>query len=183
VNNLSYNSTQRFFHWLTFLLVGFQFAVAWTMSEPPKGQPPVGLMNLHLSVGLTVLILMSMRLAWRATHAVPPPAIGTPKWQVIASRAVHSGFYLVLIVLPFAGWTWSSAKGWPVTFFGIVALPPLVATGSANGRLAADIHETLSIVLLVLGAIHVLAALHHHYVLKDGTLRRMLPAAAKGRSL
>lgn len=171
-----YSGIQRLFHWLTLVLVASQFAIAWTMSDPPKGQPPVGLMSLHLSFGLTILVVTLLRLIWRVSHSVPVAPRDIPKWQQTASRATHLALYAILIGLPLAGWVWASAKGWPVKIFGLVELPTLVAARSASGSIAATVHEALGIALLGLVAIHSAAALRHHFLLKDGVLRRMLPA-------
>lgn len=156
----AYDGVQKTLHWLTAILVAAQFVVAWTMSEPPKGQPPVGLMNLHLSIGATILVVTVLRLLWRATHL---------------------GFYAILIVMPLAGWAWASAKAWPVTLFGAVALSPLALGRTMSGDVAASVHEALGTVLLILIAVHVAAALRHRFVLKDDTLARMLPGSTRDR--
>lgn len=173
----SYDVPQKAFHWLTAALTAAQFVIAWTMTDPPEGSPPIGLMNLHLSVGSTILMLTIMRLLWRLTHAVPAPPRDIPRWQQAASRATHLSFYVILIAMPIAGWTWASAKGWPVTLFGIVRLPALTTPGNGLGEIAGEIHELLGIALLALLALHVAAALRHHF-LKDGILARMLPGSS-----
>ena len=177
----AYDGVQKTLHWLTAILVAAQFVVAWTMSEPPKGQPPVGLMNLHLSIGATILVVTVLRLLWRATHPVSAQPRDIPAWQQIAARATHLGFYAILIVMPLAGWAWASAKAWLVTLFGAVALSPLALGRTMSGDVAASVHEALGTVLLILIAVHVAAALRHRFVLKDDTLARMLPGSTRDR--
>ena len=176
---LSYDSLQKAFHWSTAALLAAQFIIALTMTDTPKVTPPVGLMNLHLSVGSTILLLTIMRLLWRNTHTVPAPPRDIPRWQQVASRATHLSFYVILIAMPIAGWTWASAKGWPVSLFGIVRLPPLTTPDSGYGEIAGEVHELLAIALVALLTLHIAAALRHNFVLKDGVLARMLPGSAK----
>lgn len=107
---LAYDSVQKTLHWLVTALVVLQFVLAWTMPEIKRGQPATGLVDLHLSVGATILVLLLLRLAWRVTHPVPPVPDDLPVWQQWASRMTHYAFYVLLVVMPLAGWAWASGR-------------------------------------------------------------------------
>ncbi len=162
-------------HWAMVLLLAGQYAIGWTMPEIRRGTPPETLVNLHLSVGALILVLLAVRAAWRLTHSAPPAPAGLPDWQARASSLVHGLLYLLLAAVPVLGWMNASARGWTVTLFSLIPLPALVAQGARLGRSAGDLHVLLSYVLLGAVGVHVLAALYHRFVLRDEVLRRMLP--------
>jgi cytochrome b561 len=170
----AYGRVAKTLHWLIVVLVVAQFGLAWTMPDLPRGRPAEGLVSLHLSVGVTILIVMLARLAWRLGHGAPP-SIVTSVWQRQLAAAVHGLLYLLLIVMPLAGWAWASAKGWTVGLFGTVDLPALVPADWPYRQLAATVHQYGAWAILGLVGLHALAALHHHVILRDGVLRRMLP--------
>ncbi len=136
-----------------------------------------GSMGLHKSIGLTVLVLTIGRIGWRIAN--PPPALpaSTPAWERAVARWTHRIFYLFLIVLPMSGWAMASgATRRPLEWFGLFGVPylpiPPVAAGAGH-----EVHEIVGITMAVLVALHVAAALRHHFLLRDGVLGRMLPGA------
>ena len=170
-----YSGVAKSLHWLILALLIVQFAIAWTMPQIGRGSVPTGLIGWHLSVGVAILAVMIVRLAWRITHPAPPAPTDLSPALAILSRATHYLLYAVLIVLPLLGWANASSRGWAVKLFGIVPLPPLMAKGSPLGHSLGDIHGTLALVLLAIIAVHVSGALYHALYLKDRTLQRMLP--------
>lgn len=170
----SYDAVTRFFHWTVLVVLLIEFPIAWAMPDIHKDTRPDGLIAWHLFFGALLLLLIALRLLWRLTHAAPPPE-PMPRWQELAAKAAHGGLYLGLIAMPLLGWANASSRGWDVKMLGIVPLPALAPTGSSWGHEAGDIHQTVAIALLVLIGLHVLAALYHHWIQHDGTLRRMLP--------
>ncbi len=175
VSKTAYSSVAKSLHWLILALLVVQFAIAWTMPEIGRGSVPTGLIDWHLSVGLAILAVMIVRLAWRLTHPAPPAPADLPRALATLSRMTHYLLYAVLMVLPLLGWANASSRGWAVKLFGAVPLPPLVAKGSSIGHSLGDVHGTLAIALLVIVALHVSGALYHALVLNDRTLQRMLP--------
>ena len=155
-------------------LVVAQFAVAWTMPEVERGTPPVGLIAWHLSIGTAILAVMLVRLVWRKTHPAPPAPSDLPRSLQLVSRITHYALYGVLIALPFGGWANASARGWPVTLFGAIPLPPLSPKGTEWGLAAGDIHMAAATVLLVVIGLHLAGSAYHLFVLKDQTVRRMI---------
>ena len=163
-------------HWAMFALIAAQFVVAWTMPPIEWGTEPEVLINLHLSLGVLLMLLVIVRLVWRFRHPVPPPIPGTPAWQRSAASLTHFGLYALLLILPLTGWAAASARGWPVTLFGLFRLPALVPEDTQWGFKAGDLHaDRLSWALLALIGLHILAGLYHHFLRRDDVLRRMLP--------
>jgi cytochrome b561 len=171
-----YGAVAKTTHWLMFVLVAAQFVVAWLMPEIEWDTEREFWINLHLSLGVLLMLLIVFRVIWRLTHAAPPPAAGTPAWQRMSAGLAHLVLYGLLIVLPISGWAASSVRGWPVTLFGLFELPALLPKGTSFGFKLGDLHaDRLSWALLGLIGLHVLAALYHRFVKRDDVLQRMLP--------
>lgn len=148
--------------------------MGWTMTEMAVSPLRLKVFNWHKWVGVTVLLLAVLRLTWRLTHRAPPLEAQMPAWQRAVAHLTHSLLYVLLLVMPVTGWIYSNYSGYPVVYLGKVPLPNLV---ERNRELAAgwlDVHVTLSIILAVLVGLHVVAALYHQFIVRDGTLRRML---------
>jgi cytochrome b561 len=174
-NATGYTGTAKALHWTILVLLIVQFIVAWTMPEVKRDTKPETLINLHLSVGVLILVVAVIRLAWRATHAEPPLHDGLPPWQVQSARVMHWLLYGLLVVLPILGWINASWRGFPVIMFGL-ELPKLVATRAPGFRWTGDVHGLLATyLLLTLVGLHVAAALYHYFIRRDGVLQRMLP--------
>jgi cytochrome b561 len=175
-----YSAVARLLHWLVLALLIVQFTLAWTMPGIHRGTTPETLINLHLSFGLLILLVIVLRVLWRAVRRPPPPPATLPAWQHALSRFVHWALYLLLIVIPMLGWINASWRGWNITFFWLFDLPHLVAPHSMQGPLAGprtgDVHRFLAtwVFLPILG-LHVAAALYHALIRRDGVMTRMLP--------
>ena len=180
---LAYGNFAKLLHWMIAAILVVQFALGWLMPNIRRGMEPGVAMRTHISIGMVVLALIVVRLLWRFTHPVAP-ATELPRWQRVASEAVHWVLYLLVFVTTLSGWFYASARGWSLTFFGLFPLPALVAQGSAMGRAIGGIHESVVWMLLAVVAIHVAAALLHAFVYRDQVMQRMLfPAFASRRNL
>jgi cytochrome b561 len=174
-----YNGIAQMLHWLIVALLVVQFAIGWTMPDVTRDTKPVDLIAWHLSVGTFILLVMLIRLVWRAMSVVPPaPADLSPPLRLL-SRVTHFLLYAILIVLPVLGWINASSRGWTVRLFGVLPLPPLAPSGSGWGHAMGDVHMNLAWVLLAVAGLHVLGAAYHQFVLRDGLLGRMLPGAGR----
>ena len=171
-----YARTAIFLHWLILALLIAQYIVAWTMPHIGRNTPVTTLIGLHFSIGVLILGVIIVRLIWRITHGEPTPVAGVPPWQVRSARIIHSLLYLLLVIVPMLGWTNASYRGMPITFFGLVHVPQLVATHDATWRWTGDIHTLVAeYAILPLVGLHVLAALYHYFIRRDRVLQRMLP--------
>ncbi len=170
-----YNAFARLLHWLIAGLIVLQYALArmaeGAEEDGSKFRELVLLAN-HKSVGLSILALVVVRLAWRLFQA-PPAPVPMPDWQRRASLISHWSFYALLLVLPVSGWLMSSASNISVSWFNLFQLPDFVAPDERLEELFEGIHETLTKVLLLLALIHVGAALKHTFIDRDGILRRI----------
>jgi cytochrome b561 len=164
----------RAIHWGAALLVLSAWVVGSTMEEFPRGGSRDLAMQVHYSLGVLVLGFAALRVAWRAV--APPPRAEGAAWQRIAATSMHLALLGLTVALPLSGLFDRWARGRAVTVFGGVPLSaPMEIPG---GRLWGEAHEVLANLLLAAVALHVAAALWHHFVLRDGVLRRMLPWAA-----
>jgi cytochrome b561 len=171
-----YTRTAILLHWLTALLIVAAFTLGLVMTDIP-GLTPTKLKyySWHKWLGVTVFALACARLLWRAAHTPPPAPPGMPAWQIKAADAVHILLYILLFALPVSGYLYSLAAGVPVVYLGLIPLPVLMAPNPALKPLLKELHFVLSMLLAGAVALHALAALKHHFIDRDGVLKRMLP--------
>ena len=162
-------------HWLTLAMVIAQFATAWLHGQASGGGQAAQVLLIHRSDGVLLWVLTLARLAWRATHGrkVPLPR-ATPRIQRLMARANEYALYGLLVVQPLTGLAQSVLRGkaFPLLFGDV---PALTARHRELVRLVEAIHEKGAVLLLALIALHAGAALIHHFILRDGVLRAMLP--------
>jgi cytochrome b561 len=170
-----YGGVAKFLHWLIVALLIVQFAVAWTMPDINPRTPPDALVDLHFSLGVTILLIAVLRLWWRWRYPVPLLRDNVPVWQDWTARATHALLYLLLFLLPILGWIDAGFRALPIHFYEIVTIPPVVPAVRSLAGTTGDIHTFVSYVLLGIVGLHVLAALYHHLWLRDRVLLRMLP--------
>lgn len=173
MNAARYTRTAVVLHWSIALLIFAAFPLGLYMVELPLSPDKLRLYSYHKWIGVTVLVLVALRLAWRATHVPPLLPIDLPRWQRGASAVVHGLLYVLMLAVPLSGWLMSSAKGFPTVWFGVLPLPDLVAKNRELGELLAGVHKTLNFSLLALVVVHIGAALKHHYLERSPFLQRM----------
>lgn len=171
-----YTNTAILLHWLMALLIVAAFALGLTMVDIP-GLTPTKLkyFSWHKWLGITVLGLACLRLLWRLTHPAPAYPAGMPAWQHQAAAALHGVLYLSLFAIPLSGYLYSLAAGVPVVYLGLVPLPVLIAPDPQLKPLLKSVHYALNMLLLGGVGLHVLAALKHHFIDRDGVFKRILP--------
>jgi len=170
---MRYSTPAVVLHWLMALLILAAFPLGVYMHELPLSPYKLKLYSYHKWIGITVLLLLAIRLSWRLTHTPPPLPDSVAAWQRRASAIVHGLLYLLMITIPLSGWLMSSAKGFPVVWFGVLPLPDLVGKDKALGDLLTGVHQALNFTLLVLVILHVAAALQHHFIERQPFLQRM----------
>ncbi|MGM0593433.1 MAG: cytochrome b [Pseudomonadota bacterium] len=161
-------------HWLTALTVLGMFALGlWMTSlgyyDPWYRKGP----DLHRSIGVLLFILTLARLIWRQLSPPPPPLPNHKPYERLAARAVHILLYLLLFAIMASGYLISTADGRGVEVFGWFTIPATI-TGENQEDLAGGLHWLLAWTLIVVVALHAGAALKHHFIDRDRTLRRML---------
>ena len=173
MNTLRYNPVSIALHWVMAALIVTTWSIAIAISDMPLSPTRITGYSWHKWLGMTVLLLVLVRLVWRATHPAPKLELVMPLWQERAMQLTHFGLYLLMIAIPLVGWVMSSAKGYTVNYFGLFDLPNLVEKDKAFGHFLKEVHEYLADVLVALVSLHVLAALKHQFIDKDGLLSRM----------
>ena len=164
-------------HWLMLLLLICVYVAINLHDLAAKGSAlRADLKTWHFIFGLSVLALVVMRLAARLS-AGPAPGIAPalPVWQQRLAALMHVALYVFMIVMPVLGWLTLSSKGDPIMLFGL-HLPSLIGPDKALSKSIQEIHETIGTIGYYLIGLHAAAALFHHYLMRDNTLRRMLPA-------
>jgi cytochrome b561 len=163
-------------HWLLAALVLGQIAFGWYLQEIPRSTPARTVyVNLHKSTGLTIGLLILLRLCWRLAHKAPPLPVSMPAWERVAARTSHIALYACMLIMPVAGYLASNFSKFGVNYFNVILLPPW---GIDDKRLYAvfnTTHVVTSYVFATLIVVHILAALRH-LSLRDGVFRRMWPA-------
>jgi cytochrome b561 len=172
-------------HWLIAILALGQVAGGLYMHNLPDGAAEkVALYQLHKSFGVTVLVLTLFRLFWRFTHPAPVLPAAMSGLEKAIARSVHVLFYAVLIGIPLIGWALVSASPYAETvqtyLFGVIHMPHLpffdeVENRKEVARSIAEVHEYLAFAMVGLVGLHVVAALKHQFINRDGVLGRMLP--------
>lgn len=168
-----YGALAQALHWVIALGFVAQFAIAWYAESVQAMQLQFTLYNLHKSIGVTILALAVVRIAWRLINPVPPMPSGSQRWEELASRASHVLLYALLFAQPVAGLAFSMASSFPTVIWGVTV--PDVGNSKAVEDIFKAVHYYLSWAILGLVGVHVAAALRHHFLLKDNVLRRMLP--------
>ncbi len=171
---LQYGTTAKVFHWFIVALLAVQYPIGWLMPDVHRGMKPGAAMSFHVSVGITILILTTLRFVWRLTHPVSPER-SLPPWQRQSATAVHWLLYALVLATTLSGWLFASFRGWTISFFYLARLPMLAADNAAAGRAIDGLHQVMEWTLLVVIGIHVAAALAHIFVYRDRVMERMLP--------
>lgn len=169
-----YNPGAIALHWITAVLIVVNLVLGVSMVGLPISPRKLNWYLWHKSIGLTVFLLTSLRIAWRLVRPHPAP-VPMPAWQTRAARVSHAALYVLLFVIPVSGWIYSSATGVQVVYLGLVPLPNLVPKDRALGEVLRLVHITLNSLLVAVATVHAGAALRHHIVDRDSVLARMLP--------
>lgn len=170
-----WGAVHQAFHWTIGILVITQIIVGlWFAGIDPKDPTRGEAFALHASLGLTLLLLMLVRLFWRLRNPVPALPDSLSPWQKRLAHATHWLFYVLVIGLPLGAYVAVSARGRPVPFWGL-ELPGIVGKNETLADVVIELHEMGAFVLMALIVLHVAAALRHEFILKDNTLRRMTP--------
>ena len=171
----SYGAIAKFLHWSIVILIISQYVIIEAAEEMADGPGQLETVALHKSLGMLVFGLALVRVAWRFLNGRNPPPVPLPRAQRMAAAAGHGLLYVLILAQPLTGWLMSSAAGYPTSFFGLFDFPVIGAENHGAHEFYEEVHEALFGAIVVVAVLHALAALYHHLLLKDDTLRRMLP--------
>ena len=171
----SYGAVAKLLHWGILALIIAQYVLAEAAEELEDGPDKLATIANHKSIGMLILLLMLARIGWKLANRGLPQSVPMARPQQIAAAAGHGILYLLLLILPLSGWLMSSAAGYPTAFFGLFEFPMLVGENHDLHEALEEVHETLFNAVVIVAVLHALAAMFHHFWMKDETLRRMLP--------
>lgn len=171
----SWGAVAKSFHWVLALLILCQLVLGKVAEEAPLSPLKLDLFVWHKSIGVTILLLVILRLAWRLNNPSPSMPAGTPAWETKLARIGHGLLYLLMFAVPITGWWVSDTSRIPFKAFWLVPVPDLIPADRAMSDLASDVHGALTNLLLLVVLIHIAAALRHHFFLHNQVLNRMLP--------
>jgi cytochrome b561 len=162
-------------HWTIALVVTGMFALGlWMVDldyyDPWYRRAP----DIHKGIGILLFAAMLLRLAWRLSNPSPGPALGVPRREHRAARLAHGLMYVLVFAIMLSGYLISTADGRAIEVFGWFAVPATLQDIDGQEDVAGDVHFYLAVTLMVIVGVHALAALKHHFIDRDPTLRRML---------
>jgi cytochrome b561 len=170
----AYTVTARTLHWITAVLVLGMVPVGIVIANEWGGPAQDALYSLHKSVGLLLIPIVIVRLIYRLTHPPTPLPDDIPAIQRFAAEATHWALYILILVQPFIGWIATSAYRAPLPFFGLFEFPPIWPEDRAFSDGLFVVHRIVGVVIGVIAAMHIGAALFHHFVRRDQVLMRMV---------
>lgn len=178
----AYGSLSKFLHWMTALLVLFMLTGGYFIDDLPWPTVIHFLFNLHKLTGIFILILIVFRMVWHCTNPRPRLPSSVKKWEGILAHMVQGLLYICLLLMPLSGWAMVTAYN-RFPSIGSLMLPmPGIPLNAVWGHFFAEVHSVLAISLLVLLSLHILGALKHYFIDRDGILQRMLPRCCHGRA-
>jgi cytochrome b561 len=171
-----YDAVAISLHWAVAAAVICAFPLGVYVADLPHSPLRLELVAYHRWLGVTILGLACVRLAWRLARRPPALPASVPNWQRRAAAIAHGALYALVLAVPLSGWASSSASGEPVVYLGLWPLPDLVPRDETAASALKVVHRGLNFALLGVVIVHVAAAVKHQFVDRDGLLGRMLPA-------
>jgi cytochrome b561 len=171
----AYGLISKSLHWLIAALILFLIGLGWFMVDlgyyDPRSQSSL---HWHRSLGLLALLLALVALAWRSVSRPPPYEQNLPRWQRVAASSAHGLLFLLMLLLPLSGYLISTSAGEAIPLFSGIALPAFFNISQTLRDWAIDSHYYLAYGGLGLIVLHAAAALKHHFIDRDNTLKKML---------
>ncbi len=166
-------------HWLMALGILAAMALGWVMVSLPMGALKFQLYSVHKSLGMTLLALFLLRLVWRWVNVAPPMPASIARHERFLAKSTHRLLYALMLLMPLSGYVINSAANFPLNVFGLIQVPNLTPQSEALEALASNLHLGFFWGFAGLLVLHIAGALRHHFVLRDNTLRRMLPGGQR----
>ena len=177
---VAWGALSKSLHWLVVFLIIAQWIIArYAAAQTFAGK--VAPLSLHKSIGMSILAVTVFRLIWRLINPGPSSFDELRSWERGLARISHILLYAFVIALPITGWLMSSARNFPVSWFGMFQFPDLVSPDRVLFQRMEDFHDALFVALVAVALLHISGALKHHFVDRNNILLRMLPARTEGR--
>jgi cytochrome b561 len=170
-----YTRTAIALHWVVAFLIIGNLAFGLYVAGLPISPAKLRTVSWHKWVGVTILLVVALRLAWRLWHPAPPLPATMPAWERRVAHGTHALLYVLFFAAPLTGWLFSSAAGFPVVYLGVVQLPDLVSKNRELADVLRAAHKWINYTMAALIVLHIAAAWKHHLVDRDDVLARMLP--------
>jgi len=172
----AYDPTTRFLHWLNAILATIAIALAYGISGAPRHSAArEWLLTLHGSVGIAILAAVLFWAGWRLRHRAPPLRLLLTRFEIVLAHATQAALFLLFVAMPISGYLILAAAGRPVSFFGLVGIPPLVPESGRLAQAALVLHLSGQFLIYGFVGLHIAAALVHGLIRRDGVFERMLP--------
>jgi cytochrome b561 len=170
-----YGAVAQAFHWLTAILVVAAYFMGPGGSEQRVYSAAADFTRqTHETLGVTVFALVLVRLLWRLADTAPEDPPMNP-WMRYSAKLVHVVFYILLIAAPVSAILGAWLEGHPLTLWGFGNIDPMLSRVHDVGLSLAALHPILGDVILWVAGLHAVAALFHHFFLRDSVLLSMLP--------
>lgn len=168
----SYDGRTILLHWITAVLVALLWGIAQIIDLFPKGAPRIAVRSVHIVLGVALGVILLMRIVWRTRSGQKlPPA--NPGAMGYLAKTVHIGLYVGVVSVVLLGISNAWARG--DSLFSLWKIPKLYPDIPQLKPTLENLHETFANALLILAGAHAVVAIVHHFILRDGVLRRMLP--------
>jgi cytochrome b561 len=172
---LRYGTPAQFFHWLTVVLVATAYLISPGGSEQRVYSSAFDFTrHMHETTGILIFAILLARILWRTIDAAPEAPPMEP-WMTYSARLVHLALYALLIALPSTAIFGAWLEGHPLTLLGVGNLGPMLTQAHDVGQAVSYVHTILGNVIIWATGLHAIAALFHHFVLRDNVLTSMLP--------
>ena len=169
-----YTRTAIALHWILAALIIANLAFGLSIVDLPVSPRKLRYFSWHKWTGVTIFLLSAARLAWRLRHPAPPLPPSMPAWEMRMAHASHALLYALFLAAPLTGWLYSSAAGFQTVYLGLVPIPDLLSRDAALADTLKLLHHACNYGLGAVVAVHIAAALKHHFVDHDAVLSRML---------
>lgn len=172
-NLQNYSAMHKAIHWVTALILLALLSIGYFMVSMEFSPLKLNIYMIHKSFGMTIFLLVLIRVIWRFVNPPPKPLETHAPWEKILSKFIHLLLYAGMIGMPLSGWLMSSAAEFPNSYFGLFDVPALSGKDEDLFRLTRSLHELTALMLIGAVGLHFLGAAKHHIIDKDVTLRRM----------
>lgn len=180
-SRFGYDRLQRTLHWTMAAIILLAIVLGVISAWLPVGQQPrKGLLEIHKSLGMTALVLLVVRLAWRVWAGEPPYRMPLDRLTHWASRAGHAALYALMLLMPVTGYMFSAAGGYSLPWFGLFQWPRLLSYDKGVTDWGEMLHDRAAWIIGAVVLLHLAAVAWHHWVKRDEVLRRMTGRGSEG---